>query len=210
MQRNHRATACIVAIAACSALVPPRSGDRTLRAAVTAPQDFLTPQQFACSGRPNANRKPFAFEVRLDVRGRPAAPSSEFRKYLPLWVAAVEQHEAGMPDEPARTVASWTPEQLRDAIRGFETGGPPDKLEQLRLLPRAILLHTDIATMEGPAHADVVWLSPPSSLHFGAAFELVRYLGALEPRHPLIHTWYQATAAHLTSNYELVSQPVLV
>jgi len=191
---------CLAAIGICGAFLRADCSNPAEAGAHANEPDVVSlqaPQQI--------ERRPFVFQRRPSGRG----PSSESREYLPRWLAAVEQHEPGEADAAARTVATWTAYQLSDAVTSFEAGvGPRDKLERLRLLPRAVLLHTDVATMEAADTPDVVSRWP--ALHWGAAFELVEYLRGLQPTDPFVRTWYRVTAAHLVSTYELLSSPILM
>jgi tetratricopeptide (TPR) repeat protein len=158
-----------------------------------------TTEHLGQPGPAKAPPVPFLFQRR-------AKPGPEFRQVqLEQWLVAVEKHRPGEADACAQEVAALGPATLADIISGFEAGVIPitDRDTKVDKIKRAAVLHTDIAAfaMElGLLNEDKVNAVTQSSLHMGAAFELVEGLNReeLRPRKdPFILAWWRAVAAFL-------------
>ena len=167
---------------------------------------------FRRPGRPATDR-PFHF---LMTRGRLHQPSSGYGIHLRPWIDAIGKHQPGEADASARAVSDWTPDQLWDVVLASETsrkGTLEETRTHWRMIERAVLLHTDIATlaMADVRSPDVTWVSDRPSLHFGVALELVDWLrGQTREEDAFARAWYRATAAFLVSQQELVATPIFM
>jgi tetratricopeptide (TPR) repeat protein len=142
---------------------------------------------------------PFLFQRR-------AKPSMEFKQaQLEQWLDAVGNHRPGEADASAQVIAALSSGTLADIIWGFEADVIPirDRDTKIDKIKRAAVLHTDIATFaieSGRLNEDKVNPVERTSLHLGAALELVEYLKReeLRPRKdPFILIWWRAVAAAL-------------
>ncbi len=188
--------------------------------AIAVPLAAAFPQNITRPGRP-ATDVPFDF---IAARGRlpgarPAAPSPNYRKYLPVWLEMIEKHQPGEADAAARLVSDWPQDALVDVVLASERdpkGTQAEKLKYWHMLERAVLLHTDIATsmmstMAAATTPDVAWVASKPALHFGVALELVDWLrGQTREEEAFARGWYRTTAAFLVSQYEITSTPVFM
>ena len=142
---------------------------------------------------------PFLFQ-------RHVKPDREFKKdQLEQWLDAVAKHHPGDVDDSARQVAALGSETLADIISAFEWNVVPfrDRDTKVEAIKRAAVLHTDIAAFAiegGRLNEDKANAVTQTSLHMGAAFELVEDLEReeLRPRKdPFILAWWRAVAALL-------------
>ena len=79
-----------------------------------------------------------------------AVPSSATQSHdYPNWLEAVETHVPGEPDRAVTRLATWSRGELDDVVAAF--GRPPLRNDQLRLLERALVLHTDVAVLNRDA-----------------------------------------------------------
>lgn len=81
-----------------------------------------------------------------------------------------------------------------------------------RIVKRAILLHTDIATLALAAQnqTDITSRTPLPALHFAAAWALTDALGDEFREEETVRAWYVATAAFLHSQRDIGSSPRFV
>jgi len=150
------------------------------------------------------------------------------------WRAAVEAHAPGALDTAATQVAGWSREELEGVLP--EVGRQTDVL---RLVERALVLHTDIAVLHRrPDHYDLPAGSTTMTLladgravgqtagtfHWEFARQLIEQLPQGDDRRRVAQTFYRATAtilqgwnedpeltAHLTvARRELNDDPVLL
>jgi tetratricopeptide (TPR) repeat protein len=158
-----------------------------------------TTEHLGQPGPAKASPVPFLFQRR-------AKPGRDFRKdQLEQWLDAVAKHHPGDVDDSARQVAALGPETLADMISAFEWNVVPfrDRDTKVEAIKRAAVLHTDIAAFAiegGRLNEDKVNAVTQTSLHMGAAFELLQDLEheELRPRKdPFILAWWRAVAALL-------------
>jgi hypothetical protein len=125
------------------------------------------------------------------------------------WADLVNAHEPGMADAALREAATWSHEDLQDAIAGLPRAGP---VELVRTLSRALALHTDIAIhfrIENgyalPAGGEsmsiladgreVGWAS--RTFHWEIGRSIVGLIPDARERTRVGRLWYRATSAWL-------------
>jgi tetratricopeptide (TPR) repeat protein len=133
-----------------------------------------------------------------------------------VWSAAVERHEIGQMDAPAKLLAAWSKDQLEEVgasvLAGLDAAlakaipGSEDARRLHRLINRGVLLHTDIALSlqgKGPAGLSNVLLLADgrkqglgNSLHVEFAAALLK-LDASRRGKETARAWYGALSAYL-------------
>src|SRR4051812_15261833 len=135
------------------------------------------------------------------------------------WRAAAAAHVSGRFDEPAASVANWTPELARlvvdRAIRtarehqaGLADGAPAASNEDRAALAKGLMLHTDIAIAErmtgtgatpGTRGLTVLDAKPLASvrlsMHWGLARLLAEALAKQPATAPIAGAWFRAVGA---------------
>ncbi len=144
------------------------------------------------------------------LRQWPVIPAS--KTSFDAWLAAVREHEPGLADAALWTVLRMPPAQV-SGIVGIFIKNPNKDLNNAPLPPdtlqRAVILHTDIATMDlrRTIAADALWTYPIASVHFGVAQDLVDARRFEAGRDAFVRLWYRATAALLVSQREVTAAP---
>ena len=161
------------------------------------------------SPRRPQSRRIFNFELSYGV-----VPLDELR----TWVMAAEHHRPEEMDDAARTIAAWRKTHLENVVEAFEhhvrekmgqpiwTPAASDESAAI-VLRRAVILHTDIGVLALHDRADSTALLPETSLHFGAAMELIDFLRREIRGDPFPRLWYRAAVAFLQSQYEVAATP---
>lgn len=148
------------------------------------------------------------------VRASDATPAQQDL----AWSEAVQRHQPGQIDAPAKVVAGWSADDLQK-VGGRVRAGLDAALKKAilqktgeeiqrvrRLIGRGVLLHTDVAlSLEGTGAAgfsNVIRLAdgrtqgPGNSLHFEFAAALLE-LDSDRPARETAHGWYRAVTALL-------------
>jgi tetratricopeptide (TPR) repeat protein len=133
------------------------------------------------------------------------------------WRKAVEHHEPGKPDEPARTVAQWSKSDLLETIDSIHRAAPPNFV-----LARGAALHLDVAMMFRTAAQGPLFptrspdkysaveasdgqrrrvVASPTHLQFARA--LLEEIQPEPRRYEAARRWYRATAAYLAREHNL-------
>ena len=127
---------------------------------------------------------------------------------LEAWHAAVEDHRAGVLDEPVKTVSLWTKSELEHVLDAFKKS---DRANRDAWLRRAILLHTDVLILlrqpigySLPAAGDQSVGLVADGVQLGvqrgtAQWEFVRRLVDDLDDADAARLWYRATTAFLES-----------
>lgn len=129
------------------------------------------------------------------------------------WVSVVWAHEPGRADAAADEALSFTARELFGILSDVQASRlPVGRADVPHVLARGAVLHTDVAAteMRRAQRADEASGGGAAAAHLAHAEGLVRQLGSRQASHPLIHAWYLAAGALLSSQLEVAATPALL